>query len=195
LGNFIAGVLQGSIPSKKYPFYIILVFAAVVAVAGYLAIAQETEVSALKNLSLLLLAAPAVMLLFLFAKKRTWKTYIVAVFTGFTVFNLAGLGVIYPSLYRQNPVSKTIDIVKSYNTIIAYNIFNPGYRFYLDRDIPKTYDAAILRQLVTNNKEAIIITRTDYIDSLKQLPVTEIARHRDIFELPTTIIFKRNAAP
>ena len=113
----------------------------------------------------------------------------------FTVLNIAGLSYAYPELYKQNPVAKTIDIVKTAPHVYAYDIFNPGYRFYLDKNIPRAFDIATMQHWLDSTGNAIIITRTDYLESLKGLQLQEVARHHDIFELPTTVILKHEAKP
>ena len=117
------------------------------------------------------------------------------IFISYTLFNIIGLQFVYPALYSQNPVAKTLNIVKQYPNVYCYGIYNSGYRFYLDKNIPQTPDTALLRQWLDSTKNAIVITRTYYLDSLKGLPLQEIARHHDIFELPTTVILKYHAQP
>jgi 4-amino-4-deoxy-L-arabinose transferase-like glycosyltransferase len=190
LGSFISALLDGKIVSKKYPVYIVVIFSIALAIAGYFAIGGEAELKSLQWLALLLLIAPVIMLVIMLNKKRGWKGYLVALITAYAILNITVLDVIYPALYNQNPVAKTINLVKQSSHILAYNLYNPGFRFYVDKDIA-TGDTAALHMLLNNYKDAIIITRARYSDSLKGLPVLEVARHKDIFELPTTVIYKR----
>ena len=41
----------------------------------------------------------------------------------------------------------------------------------------------------------MVISRKEFLDSLNKLQLDVIAEHRDIFELPTTIILKGHAKP
>ncbi len=190
LGRFIAALLDGEITSKKYPYFILLFFTVAIPVAGYFVVAQESEAKEISLLPLLLLITPFIFIFFLFTKIN-WNKKIKIIFIAYTIFNIIVLDYVYPGLYKQNPVAKTLDIVKQYSHIYGYNIFNPGYRFYLDKNIPRTNEINTLKRWLDSTQNAIIITRTDYLDSLKQLPLQEIARHHDIFELPTTVILKR----
>lgn len=194
LGSFIASLLNKEIASKKYPYYILLVFTLIVPVAGYFAIAQEAEAKDVNWLPLFLLVTPLIFITTAFAR-TTWERKIKIIFLSYCIFNIIGLQYVYPLLYNQNPVAKTIDIVKQYPNVYCYNILNSGYRFYMDKNIPRTYEASVLSHWLDSTKNAIVITRTDYLDSLKGLPLQEIARHHDIFELPTTVILKYNATP
>lgn len=194
LGSFIATLLNKEINPKKYPYYILLVFTLVVPIAGYFAIAQEAETKDINWLALLLLVTPLIFITGLFIKAN-WEKKIKIIFIGYCAFNIIGLQCVYPYLYKQNPVAKTIDMVKQYPNVYCYNIFNSGYRFYLDKNIPRTYEVATLKHWLDSTGNAIVITRTDYLDSLKGLSLQEITRHHDIFELPTTVILRNNATP
>ncbi|HXL55045.1 MAG TPA: hypothetical protein VN958_02230, partial [Chitinophagaceae bacterium] len=194
LGTFIASLLNNEITSKKYPYFILLLFTLILPIAGYFAIRQETETALLSWLPECLLSTP-LLLITIFFRKYNWHQKIEIIFIAYTTFNIIGLSFVYPELYKQNPVVKTINVVKQYPDIYCYNIFNPAYRFYLDKNIPRTYDVNTLKHWVDSTGNAIVITRTDYLDSLKTLPLKEIARHHDIFELPTTVILKNNAKP
>lgn len=194
LGSFIASVLNKEISSKKYPYYILLAFTLILPIAGYFAIAAETETKQVSWVALILLITPLVFITALL-KKTGWQKKIGIIFFAYCTFNIVGLCFVYPVLYRQNPVAKTIDTVKKYQHIYGFSIFNPGYRFYLDKNIPTTDSLTILRQWLHNTPDALIITRTSFLEELKALPLQEVARHHDIFELPTTVILKNNAQP
>jgi hypothetical protein len=189
LGSFIASLLNNKINSKRYPYYFLLVFTLIIPLAGYFAIGQEAEAKDINYVTLLLLVTPLILLVAMVVG-TTWQTRMGIIFIGYCIFNLAGLGYVYPVLYSQNPVSKTIEMVKQHPNIYAYNTFNPGYRFYLDKNVPTTNNIDTLKHWLDSSGSAIVISRTYYLDTLKPLPLQEIARHHDIFELPTTVIFK-----
>ncbi|CAN5136900.1 glycosyltransferase family 39 protein [soil metagenome] len=196
LGSFLSKLLNNEIVSKKYPWFILLVITLAISIAGYFAISQEKETTGISYIALLLLATPVIFIIASF-KKSNWQKKISTVVIAYAIFNIIGLQFLYPVLYSQNPVAKTIDTVNASPNVYAFGIFNPGYRFYLDKDIPRTFDKNILKHWLdsTGHSNAVIITRTDYLDTLKSLPLQEIARHHDIFELPTTVILQYHAKP
>ncbi len=194
LGSFLASLFNREIISKKYPYYILLGITSIIPVAGYFAITQETEARQINGITLFLLVTPLLLLILLFTK-NSWQNRIQMIFIAYCVFNVTGLHFIYPYLYKQNPVAKTLDVVKQCSNIYCYKIFNPGYRFYLPKNIPITYATNTLKSWLQNSPNSIIITRAEFLDSLQGLPLKEIARHHDIFELPTTVILKNNAKP
>ena len=113
----------------------------------------------------------------------------------YSLFNVISLYFIYPTLYNQNPVAKTINIVKNAPAILSYKNYNPGYNFYLNGDIKKYDSIDSLNIQLQKYPGAIIISRKEFLDSLQTIGLDVIAEHRDIFELPTTIILKQNVKP
>ncbi|HVX50030.1 MAG TPA: phospholipid carrier-dependent glycosyltransferase, partial [Chitinophagaceae bacterium] len=76
LGSYIAALVDGQVQSKKYPFFIVLVFSAVAAVAGYFAIGSESELRFLQWLPLLLLVCPVVLLAGYVLWPKRWSVII-----------------------------------------------------------------------------------------------------------------------
>lgn len=190
LGSFIAGVFSGEASQKKYPYFILVGFTLILPVAGYFAISAEQELKPYAWLSLLLLACPAVLLVTYYRKPANWQRLIPGIVAAYFLFNIIGLQVVYPTLYKQNPVAKTIETIKAHSHVFGYTLFNPAFRFYVDSNIVGTGETVKLRKLIGSYKDAVIITRSRYADSLAGLPVQEVARHKDIFELPTTVIYE-----
>jgi 4-amino-4-deoxy-L-arabinose transferase-like glycosyltransferase len=191
LGTFIAKLLNGEVTSKKYPWYILLVFTIILPVAAYFAIKAEPEATTLAEwLPTFLMYTPLILLAVTLLYKYDWAKKIRTIFIAYTVLNITALAYAYPLLYEQNPVAKTIPFVQSEKNVYAFKIFNPGFRFYLNKNIQQASDVATMQHWLDSTKDAVIITRTDYLDSLKNLPVKVITMHHDIFELPTTVILK-----
>ncbi len=196
LGSFIASLLNGKVTSKKYPVYILILILSVLPVAAYFAIKQETEISSLSGLALILLIIPIGFIIYFVIKRNAnWQKLISVTVILFSLLNIMLLHYIYPEIYKQNPVAKTIEMVRHSSSVISYQTYNPGYNFYLNYNIKKYDSVDSVNFLLQQAPDAIIISRKEFIDSLKRLDMDVIAEHRDIFELPTTIILKRHAKP
>lgn len=194
IGKYIAGLLNGDWSGKKYPYYILIVVNICVPVACYFALMQENDVKFLAPIVCILLLVPLILIVFLFLKKRDFfKNQIAWIFWAYCIFNLLGIAYLYPAIYRQNPVAATIEQVKTEKNIFSYQIFNSGYRFYLDKNIPRTFYIDTLKKWLQLPGNAIVITRLEFLPDLKNLPLVEIARHQDIFEIPTTVILKKTS--
>ncbi|MEX6688554.1 glycosyltransferase family 39 protein [Danxiaibacter flavus] len=196
LGVFIYLLINGAVTSKKYPLYILTVFTFILPVAGYFAIKQEAEAAHVSWIALTLFVCPVILFGYFFIiKTADWQKRIAVIAFAFSLFNITGLHYVYPVLYSQNPVTKTITTVKNYQHIYSYDTFNPAYRFYLDKDVPVTTSLPELKHWLDSTPNALIITRTYFVDTLKALPLQNVATHHDLFELPTTVIFKADAKP
>jgi hypothetical protein len=196
LGNFIAELVSKRITSKKYPVYILLGIMVLVPVAGYFAIQQEVEAKQISWVALTLLIGPWMLVSFLVSnrKRLDWFKRIIIIAIGYSFFNIILLHVVYPRLYEKNPVSKTINLVKQYRYIYSYQIYNPGYNFYLNTNIKEYPLLDSIRRKMAEHPDALIISRKEFVDSLKTLNLEVISEHHDIFELPTTVILRKNAA-
>lgn len=215
LGHYLAASINGEAVLKKYPVLILLVLCLLIPVAGYFAIAQESEVAFLNRLALLLLIAPlAFIVLIMLWEKISASKKIVFVAGAFTLFNIAILHVVYPAIYKQNPVAKTLSIVQKHPVVYAYKsaskpyiiykneryiitedegeFYNPGYNFYLNTPVIKFTNADSLQAALIKNPSAIIISRKDNDADLQKLNFVKVAEHHDLFESPTTVLY---AAP
>ena len=120
---------------------------------------------------------------------------VTAIVIAFCLLNAVLLYNVYPSLYKQNPVAKTIDIVKQAPAVFAYKIYNPGYNFYLDKNVKRYQSLDSLNTQMKQNPAAVVISRKEFADSLQLLNLDVISEHHDLFELPTTVILKPHATP
>ena len=196
LGSFIAALLKGEVTSKKYPPYILLAVLCVIPFAAYFAINYEIETASVSWIAWLTVIIPVGFICFLLVSKNAnWQKKISAIVILYSLFNIISLWYIYPTLYKQNPVAKTIDIVKNAPAVLSYKIYNPGYNFYLNGNIKKYESIDSLNIQLQQNPGAIVISRKEFFDSLQTIGVDIIVEHRDIFELPTTIILKQHVKP
>ena len=95
---------------------------------------------------------------------------------------------LYPAIYKQNPMSKTIDMVRKYDHVVAYHIFHPSFTYYLPDRIPVYKNLDSLKIFMQENK-AIVITRKYYASELESIGLKEKASVHDLFEGNTTILF------
>ena len=193
LGSFIASVWEGGLNSKKYPLYILFVFLCALPVAGYFALRQELEVASISWSALLLLIIPLAFVPILFVNKHgSWRNRFQAIVVAYSLLNTLLLYYIYPAIYKNNPVAKTIGMVKAAPLVLSYQTYNPGYNFYLDAPVKKYDSVDSLNTRLLQNPGALVITRKQFVDSLKSSGLDIVAEYRDLFELPVTVILKKH---
>jgi 4-amino-4-deoxy-L-arabinose transferase-like glycosyltransferase len=194
LGAFVSHLVDAKLNAPKYPLFILLAVMLIVPIAGYFAIRREAEASHIAWIALVLLFAPVLFAVMWWQNRRgDWFKRITIVAITYSVFNIFLLHIVYPALYSQDPVSKTINTLRRHQHIYAYQVYNPGYNFYLDGNIPEYHALDSVRSRLAQYPDAVIISRNEFTGELKTLGLEVIASHHDIFELPTTVILKRHA--
>ena len=188
LGHFIHKAWEEN-RARLYPFIILLVINIALLVAAYFGIRNEVNTKGMEGLAafLLLLTLGAIVALYFMLKKNFRKAAISA-FILYSVFHVIMFNWLYPSLYQQNPMSKTIDMVRTYDKVVSYQIFHPSYTYYLPGRVPvfKTLDS--LKNFLQQTRAAVI-TRKNYAEELKSIGLIEKASVHDLFEGNTTVIY------
>lgn len=188
LGNFINKAWEEN-KARLYPFIILLTINLGLPIAAFFGIKNEVNTTGMENLAafLLLLTIAAIIALYLMIKKN-FRMAVISTFVFYSLFHVLFFNWLYPSIYKQNPMSETIDIVKEYDHVIAYHIFHPSYTYYLPDRVPVFKNLDSLRMFMQKNKAAII-TRKYYAEELKSIGLKEKASVHDLFEGNTTVIF------
>ena len=212
IGRYLSAIISGEAAIKKYPLYILIVLGVAIPIAGYFAIAAEQEANSLKSLSLLLLLLPgALIVIALKWKNISALKKVVAIAGAYMLFNILALHIVYPKLYSQNPVTKTLPLVQkhlvySYKRISKSSyyksrnsrymltedegeFYNPAYNFYLDKPVQKFYNLDTLQAALQQNPSAVVVSRAYDEAELQKLKLIKLAEHHDLFESPTTVVY------
>lgn len=188
LGHFINKAWEEN-KAKLYPFIILLLINIALPIAAYIGIRNEVNTKGLEDLAVFLaiLTVGAVISLYFILKKKFRKAAI-SCFIFYTVFHLIMFNWLYPRLYSENPMSRTIDMVKTYDHVVGYQIFHPSFTYYLPGRIPVYNNPDSLKLFMQKNRAAII-TRKTFADELKAIGLQEKASVHDLFEGNTTVVF------
>lgn len=187
LGNYFNKTLDKG-RMRWYPLLLLLVITIALTIGAYYGIQSESATRSEASLSVfaILLVIGAGLALY-FAIKKKASLVLGSLFIFYMVFHLFFLHLLYPRLYHNNPLNQTIETVKQYDTVVGYKNFQPSYTFYLPNRIHEFDHADSLQQFI-KDKRVIVITRTEHLKDLEKIPLKELARHHDIFELPTTVV-------
>jgi hypothetical protein len=123
-----------------------------------------------------------------FFKKEGLKKALHAIIAGYSVFNFLFLAIGYPAIYRNNPVTKTLHLLPKDDQVYSYQIYNPAYNFYLNKPVKVLDNPAQVSALIASQPNVIIISRERNIRELDSLPLTVLAKERDLFETATTVV-------
>jgi 4-amino-4-deoxy-L-arabinose transferase-like glycosyltransferase len=187
-GNFINKAWEEN-KARLYPFIILLVINIALPIAAYVGIKKEVNTSGMENLAaFLLILTIAAILAFYFMLKNNFRNALISAFILYSLFHIIMFNWLYPAIYKQNPMSKTIDMIKGYNHVISYQIFHPSYTYYLPERVPVYKNLDSLRSFIQQNKVAVI-TRKNFAGDLRSIGLIEKAAVHDLFEGNTTVIF------
>jgi len=188
LGSFINKAWEEN-KSRLYPFIILLVINIALPMAAYSGIKKEVNTTGMENIAaFLLILTIAAIIAFYFMLTKNFRKAAISTFAFYSLFHIVMFNWLYPAIYKQNPMSKTIDMVKKYDKIISYQIFHPSYTYYLPERVPVFKDLDSLKTFMLQNKAAVI-TRKNFAEELKSIGLQEKASVHDLFEGNTTVIF------
>ena len=188
LGSFINKAWEEN-KARLYPFIILLVINIALPIAAYLGIKKEVNTTGMENIAaFLLILTIAAIIAFYFMHKKNFRKAAISTFAFYFLFHIVLFNWLYPAIYKQNPMSKTIDMVKKYDKVVSYQIFHPSYTYYLPERVPVFKDLDSLKTFMLLNKAAVI-TRKNFAEELKSIGLQEKASVHDLFEGNTTIIF------
>ena len=188
LGNFINKAWEEN-KARLYPFIILLVINIALPITAYQGIKNEVNTKGMEDIAafLLILTIAAITSLY-FILKKNFRKAAISTFLLYSLFHIIMFNWVYPSLYKQNPMSKTIEMVKNYDQVVSYQIFHPSYTYYLPGRVPVFKNLDSLKSFMQQNKAAVI-SRKDFAGELRSIGLAEKAAVHDLFEGNTTVIF------
>lgn len=202
LGYLLQGMLQKEVAWKKYTWWILMVIGLALPVAGYIALGLEKETTHIRWVAAGLLVLPIGLLWAMLQQRKSWQQSLRWLGITYFLFNAFFLGIAYPLVYRQNPVTLMQPLLQQGKpVVVAYKDFNPAFLFNAPDAawrLPVATDTSTLRQICTTNflkgdSIIYIISRTDKLQEMNGLPVFEVLQKRDLFEYPTTVLLRWQA--
>jgi 4-amino-4-deoxy-L-arabinose transferase-like glycosyltransferase len=184
LGHFINKAWEEN-KAPLYPFIILLIINIALPIAAFLGIKKEVNTTGMENIAaFLLLLTVAAIIAFYFMLKKNFRKAVISTFVFYSLFHIVMFNWLYPAIYRQNPMSKTIDMVKKYDHIVSYQIFHPSYTYYLPDRVPVFKDLDSLKNYLKEN-QAAVISRKNFAEELKSIGLKEEASIHDLLkEIP-----------
>jgi 4-amino-4-deoxy-L-arabinose transferase-like glycosyltransferase len=188
LGYYISMGFSKSSKVRKYPFIILLIINIALPLGLYFGIRNEVALRGYEAhaLLMLILTIAAGVSLFFF-QKRGFRSAMVSLLLFYTAFNLVFFNYLYPALYSNNPLSKTIHEMRKYKNVVAYKTFQPAFTFYVPQRIPVFDEPDSLRAYLQKNN-ALVILREANIPEIDSLGLQRLAAHHDLFETHTTVL-------
>jgi len=182
----------------KWPavvWWVLLIIGVALPIVGFVALGLEPAVVEYKWLALGLAILPVCIFIAAFVAKGGFEKQLKWLSIGYLLFNGYIVGVAYPALYQQNPVSQLLPTIQNgKNILVAYKDFNPAFLFNSKKTgfrIQQFSDSISLKKFCQSQQQQggiYIISRTDKLAELNAKQFEEVSRKRDLFEIPTTVL-------
>jgi 4-amino-4-deoxy-L-arabinose transferase-like glycosyltransferase len=192
LGSWLSEAARSTGKRIRYAFAILALLTLAMPAAAWIALSKEPGVAGYRYISLWLLILPAGVITgwYLLLKKGAQTAFAVTGIT-YAVFHLVFFAYIYPTVYGQNPVDKSMYLVKNDAPLLAYKAFNPAFLFRRNDPIPECTDPVDLSRRLDASPGATVVSRAIYETELRQLGLETVWKGRDLFEHHTTILMQK----
>ena len=188
LGYYISLAMKGEAKTKTYPFIILLIINLALPIGLYFGIKGEVETRGYENnAALLLILTIAAVISLVIYKRQGFRNAMISLLVSYTIFNIVFFNYLYPEIYKNNPLTKSIEKVRQHENIVGYKIFHPSFTYYLPERVP-VFDSPDSLQQYLNTNKAAVLTREALIPELQSLNLDTVAIHHDLFESSTTAV-------
>ncbi len=171
-----------------------LIISISVPVGIYYVIKSTPEVMPLIHFAWLFVLIPlsALAALWIWKKYRYFRGVIIAISSGWIMTSMLCFLWLLPSLSRLDPVQQAIPDISDSKNVGYYRRFNQAFPFYLRKPIQKLDSREDVENFFRKYPDACLITAAQFSDELKNLPLKEIIKKKDLFENPVTIVYRFN---
>jgi len=176
---------------KNYLWVILILITTIIPVSVYSISSKLSDPLGLKYWIYPMLLLPLGLLsLWILTIVRTSRWTLYCVFLCFICSNYYFFNFVYPKFLNQNPVSKTSDYWSPQEQLYAYQLYNSGFNYYLDKKVLILQDSNSLYNTLMEDPTRKVISRLKLYENLDTSKFILLTSHQDLFESPTTVIFK-----
>jgi 4-amino-4-deoxy-L-arabinose transferase-like glycosyltransferase len=166
-------------------------------VGTYIGLAKDKYLSHLHWLWVIWLALPVgAILAFYWAKRKENGLAFSSIGISFIISAILFFQVGFERIDRENPVLSSVEHFDISKPLAGYRFFNPAFVFYLQRELPRLESLAEVEAFFKTNPEGYLITRRKYLEDLKEnTDLKVVIERKDLFEIPTTVILRKESSP
>ncbi len=178
--------------SISISLWIYLIIASAIPLGLFIGLKFDPVISEFRNLSWYFLVIPAGALsaIMLFYKSN-YKGILLSLSLSWIISSLLFFYIIFPKIDQVNPIAKLLPSLDMGKPFAAYSLYNPAFSFYLKKPIPTFRSTEELNEYILQTGEGYIISRKVLEDKFMHLDnLYRIGEAKDIFEIPTTVIYE-----
>jgi len=196
IGNYLAGLHDSLDRNRKTTILTMVIYFLIMALLPfilYFALRMDPVLASLDHLAIYFILLPLGGFLgLLFTIKGNFKGMILSLSLSWTVVILLFFYIIFPQVDQKNPVAKTLGNIDKNLPVAVYKMYNPAFSFYIPKPFTRLETKMDVQEYIPQN-QGYIITRKSLADEINDLAkLKKIEEAKDIFEIPTTVIFQIN---
>jgi 4-amino-4-deoxy-L-arabinose transferase-like glycosyltransferase len=195
IGRYL-DVLQDNYQKFKKSIFISLwiycCIALVIPIGLYIGLKLDPVLEHLRNQSFYFYLIPAgAISALIFAYYSRFKEIILSLSLSWIIITLLFFYIIFPKIDQNNPIAKLLPTMDIEKPVAGYKIYNSAFSFYIKKPIPTFDTPEELNDYVQKAGEGYILTRKVLTPDLEQFENIEIiGEAKDIFEIPTTVVYE-----
>ncbi len=126
-----------------------------------------------------------------FLYKSNYKGILLSLSLSWIISTLLFFYIIFPQIDKLNPIAKLLPGLDTEKPVAAYDIYNPAFSFYLKKPIPTFRTTEYLKEYISETGKGYILSRKSLTEEFGHLEnIHKIGEAKDIFEIPTTVIYE-----
>jgi 4-amino-4-deoxy-L-arabinose transferase-like glycosyltransferase len=172
--------------------WVYLLIAAILPVGLYFGLKFDPAISDYKDLSWYFMIIPfGAMIALILTYRSRYKGMLLSLSLSWIISTLLFFYIIFPKIDQVNPIARLLPELNPDKPFAAYYIYNPAFSFYLKKPIPTFMSDDELRDYVINTGEGYILSRKSKEDEFQHIDnIHKIGEAKDIFEIPTTVVYE-----
>jgi 4-amino-4-deoxy-L-arabinose transferase-like glycosyltransferase len=178
--------------SLSVSLWIYLIIAIILPVGLFIGLKFDPAISEYRSLSWYFLVIPvgalfAIILLY----RSNYKGILLSLSLSWIISTLMFFYFIFPKIDKVNPIAKLLPGLDPEKPFVAYTLYNPAFSFYLKKPIPTFKSAEELNAYILQTGEGYILSRKSLENEFMNLEnIYKIGEAKDIFEIPTTVVYE-----
>ena len=178
--------------SLSASLWIYLIIAIAIPIGLFIGLKFDPAISDFRNMSWYFVVIPTGALsAIIFLNKSSYKGILLSLSLSWITSTLLFFYIIFPKIDQVNPIAKLLPGLDTEKPYAAYAIYNPAFSFYLKKPIPTFRNTEDLKEYINETGEGYILSRKSLTNEFGHLDnIHKIGEAKDIFEIPTTVIYE-----
>ena len=172
--------------------WIYLIIATAIPVGLFIGLKFDPAIAEFRYLSWYFLIIPAgALFAIILLYRSSYKGMLLSLSLSWIISTLMFFYIIFPRIDQVNPIAKLLPELDTGKPFAAYTLYNPAFSFYLKKPVPTFRSVEELNEYIMQTGEGYILSRKSLENEFLHLEnINKIGEAKDIFEIPTTVVYE-----